>query len=399
MIVVADSDQAFHSRVAQLLGRDDIHGVDGLDELEATVARRRGAVAVALIGPNVSTAEALTVAAKLQLGAPETSVVFVAHTITADLLQAALRAGVRDILPASFTRDQFAETVTRAEEVSRQLQDRAAAEVPEGEEDEGEHRIITVFSSKGGAGKSFVASNLAVLLAERTGKRVAMVDLDLQFGDLAIMLQLFPARTISDAAQNLDHLDAEALDSYLVPHRSLVHLLAAPLEPGLAETVSAEHVKQILGMLRERFDYVVVDSPPSFTEHVLTAIDESETLVLVTTMDVPSIKNLKLSLQALELLGMGRDRLRLVLNRADSKVGLGMHEVEKTIGTKVDLAVPSSREVPLSINRGAPLVADDPRSPVGSALSQLADLVGVPAPARHQAPSGGRRLRLWRARR
>jgi pilus assembly protein CpaE len=288
------------------------------------------------------------------------------------------------------------DAVVRAEMLSKQIRERGGAG-PEAEKEATDHKVITVFSSKGGCGKSFVSSNLAVLLASRTGAEIAMVDLDLQFGDLAIMLQLFPARTIYDAAQNLERLDAQALRGYLTPHRSKVFLLAAPLEPGLSETISAEAVKVILQMLKSVFRYVVVDSPPSFTDHVLGALDESDECVLITSMDVPSIKNLKLSLQTLELLGFGRNRIRLILNRADSKVGLRVQEVEKTLGTTVDVAIPSSREVPLSINRGTPLVIDDPKSPVVASLVKLVDAVIGSPPAASAAAAPAHRFRFGRS--
>ena len=151
--------------------------------------------------------------------------------------------------------------------------------------------------------------------------------------------------------------------------------MAAPLEPGLSETISADAVAQILRLLRESFNYVVVDSPPSFTDHVLAALDQSDECVLMTSMDVPSIKNMKLSLQTLQLLGFGRDRIRLVLNRADSKVGLTVQAVEKTLGTTIDVSIPSSRDVSISINRGTPLVIDNPKSPVVASIARLLDIV------------------------
>jgi pilus assembly protein CpaE len=397
MIVVADSEREFHARVAEQVGRrDELLDADGLPEIERFISERVGRVSLVLIGPNIPTGDSLKVAEKLQVGHPEISVVMVVKSLTSELLQSALRAGVRDVLASSFTPQQLIDTVSRAEQLARQLRERSGSGgAAEAEPAQG--KVITVFSSKGGCGKSFVASNLAVLLAQTSGREVAMVDLDLQFGDLAIMLQLFPARTIFDAAQHLDRLDAEALRGYLTPHRSLVSLLAAPLEPGLAETISADAVKSIMKMLKASFRYVVVDTPPSFTDHVLAALDESDECVLLTSMDVPSIKNLKLSLQTLELLGFGRNRVRLVLNRADSKVGLRVQEVEKTLGTTVDVAIPSSREVPLSINRGAPLVTEDPRSPVVSAILKIADAI-VGAAAASEAPgdarSGGGRRRF-----
>lgn len=393
MIIVVDSDRQFRARVAEQIGRrDQLVESDRLDELERMLETRNGKVAVAILGPSTPAIDALRLAERLQVSTPDVGVVLVVGTLTAEILQSALRAGVRDVLPEAFTPQQLVDTVVRCEMLAQQMLDRSGAQAePDAEKKTG--KLITVFSSKGGCGKSFVASNLSILLAQRTGGEVAMVDLDLQFGDLAIMLQLFPARTIYDASQNLDRLDAEAMRGYLTPHRQGVFLLAAPLEPGLSETITADQVKRILKMLTMTFPYVIVDSPPSFTDHVLASLDESQECVLVMSMDVPSIKNLKLALQTLELLGFGRDRIRLVLNRADSKVGLRVQEVEKTLGTSVDVAIPSSREVPLSINRGTPLVTEDPKSPVVSALLKLVEAIGAESRPREEHRS---RFRLGR---
>ncbi|MGH2726450.1 MAG: AAA family ATPase, partial [Actinomycetota bacterium] len=360
--------------------------------LDKVLHDKAGQVTVVVLGPNLGMEEALDVSRRVQTTMSDVSVILVANALTPDVLQQAIRGGVRDVLPAAFTGAQFIDAISRAESLTLQLRGRVGITPPEGMPAATDHKVVTVFSSKGGCGKSFVSSNLAVALSQKTGEAVAMVDLDLQFGDLAIMLQLFPARTIYDAAQNLDRLDADALKGYLTPHRGQVFLLAAPLEPGLSETISAEAVAKILRLLKGLYKYVIVDTPPSFTDHVLAALDESDESVLITSMDVPSIKNLKLSLQTLELLGFGRDRIRLILNRADSKVGLRVQEVEKTLGTRIDVSIPSSREVPLSINRGTPLILEDPKSPVVASIMKLVEIIGAetsPAPKQAKHGSGG----------
>ena len=394
MIVLADPDRRFQARVSDALGRkDDVQIVDSVLLLDKVLHDKSGQVAVVILGPNLGMEESLEVSRRIQTAMSDISVVLIANALTPDVLQQAIRSGVRDVLPAAFTGAQLIDTVSRAESLSLQIRGRVGATPTTTEPGEAtDHKVITVFSSKGGCGKSFVSSNLAVALAQKYGQEVAMVDLDLQFGDLAIMLQLFPARTIYDAAQNLDRLDPDALKGYLTPHRGQVFLLAAPLEPGLSETISAESVAKIIRMMKRNYKYVIVDTPPSFTDHVLAALDESDESVLITSMDVPSIKNLKLSLQTLELLGFGRDRIRLVLNRADSKVGLRVQEVEKTLGTRIDVSIPSSREVPLSINRGTPLILEDPKSPVVAAIMKLVEIIGAGEPASPKQPqaSGGR---------
>jgi pilus assembly protein CpaE len=393
MIVLADPDRRFQTRVADSVARkDDLSIVDSVLLLDKVLHDKSGQVSVVILGPNLGMEEALEVSKRVQTTMSDTSVILVANALTPDVLQQAIRSGVRDVLPAAFTGAQLLDSISRAEALSFQLRGRVGMTPPTEGEAASDHKVITVFSSKGGCGKSFVSSNLAVALAQKTGEPVAMVDLDLQFGDLAIMLQLFPARTIYDAAQNLDRLDADALKGYLTPHRGQVFLLAAPLEPGLSETISAESVAKIIRLMKSLYKYVIIDTPPSFTDHVLAALDESDESVLITSMDVPSIKNLKLSLQTLELLGFGRDRIRLILNRADSKVGLRVQEVEKTLGTRIDVSIPSSREVPLSINRGTPLILEDPKSPVVASIQKLVEIIGAessPAMLAKQNSGGG----------
>ena len=376
MIVLVDPDTRFQSRVSDHIGQgNELVLVDSTPRLEKTLHDRAGRVNVVILGPNVPIEESYAVGRRMQTSSQDVSVILVANALTAEVFQQAMRSGIRDVLPAAFTAAQLGDAVSRADALSAQIRGAVSSAVTAKTTD---HKVITVFSSKGGCGKSFLSSNLAVALAGATGDEVAMIDLDLQFGDLAIMLQLFPARTIFDAAQSLDRLDAEAVRGYLTPHRGKVFLLAAPLEPGLSETISADAVAQIIRLLKESFKFVVVDTPPSFTDHVLAALDESDECVLMTSMDVPSIKNMKLSLQTLQLLGFGRDRIRLVLNRADSKVGLTVQAVEKTLGTTVDVSIPSSRDVSVSINRGTPLVLDNPKSPVVASVYRLLEIVGGP---------------------
>lgn len=377
MIILADPEPRFQSRVYELVGNQgELVVVDGKIQLEKVLTENAGRVDVVIVGPGVDLDEAFESSEHIRRVAPGISTLLVVSAVTSDVFQRALRAGVRDVLPATFSPAQLTEAIERAQVLSTELRG-AVAQTAEAAPDLSGHKVITVFSSKGGCGKSFVASNLAVALAQYTGEKVAMVDLDLQFGDLAIMLQLFPARTIFDAAQSLDRLDADAMTGYLTPHRSNVSLLAAPLEPGLSETIPPEGVGRIVRLLKERYTYTVIDCPPSFTDHVLAALDESDECVLMTSMDVPSIKNAKLSLQTLGLLGFGRDRIRLVLNRADSRVGLTVQAIEKTLGTNVDVSIPSSHDVAVSINRGTPLVLDNPRSPVVSSIVRMLEFVGV----------------------
>ncbi|MGH3442787.1 MAG: AAA family ATPase [Nitriliruptorales bacterium] len=371
MIVVADPDPGFRSRVSEVL--EDAGGVayvEDADELTSMLSARDGDVDAILVGPGLSPDAAFDFAEWLK-GTP-TGVLVVVDALTSDVLRRALRTGVRDVLPRDVDAWELREAVNRAlaESADRRRSGGTTEEPTTTPSRQG--AVISVFSTKGGCGKSVVASNLAVLLSRCANDRVALVDLDLESGDLAIMYQVLPALTIFDAAEKLERLDTEALGGYLTGHESGVDLLAAPPEPSLAGAVSGDAVRTILDLLRASYPYVVIDGPPSFTDQFLAGLDVTDDLVMVTTLDVPSVKNLKLALQTLEQLGWSRNRQRLLLNRADSSVGLRVRDVERTIGTNVDVQVPSSRDIPLSVNEGTPLAAQGGRSPVIDALASLA---------------------------
>jgi pilus assembly protein CpaE len=344
------------------------------DEAMAAVAAEGRAVLAAIFGPSLSDPDALTLAGALQQATPDVSVLLIRRQESGELLRQALRVGIKDVLSSASDETAVRTAAARALEIARTLRGRLSGGAPT---DAGEGRnpgkVVTVFSSKGGCGKTFLSTNLAVALS-RGGAEVALVDLDLHFGDVAIMLHLFPSHTIYDAAQS-PALDALSLKSFLTRHDSGIWALVAPTEPTVADTITPGAIGGILKLLRNAFDYVVIDTPPAFSEPVLAAFDESDWLIMLATLDVPSIKNLKLTLQTMELLHFPKGRIRVVVNRADSKVGLRMPDVEKLLSTPVDTTIPSSRTVPLSVNKGSPIMIEDPKGPVADSVRRVAALV------------------------
>ncbi len=206
-------------------------------------------------------------------------------------------------------------------------------------------------------------------------KRVCLVDLDLGFGDIAITLQLFPARTIADAVALEEGLDFTVLEPLLTPHRRGFTTLVAPVQPDAKDSIPPSLVNKILAILKANFDYVVVDTSPAFDEHVLQAFDETDELLLVTTLDVPTLKNVKIASETLDLLNFPKPRRHLVLNRADDKVGLSTEKVEVTLDMKIAQTIPTSAEVANATNAGEPITASLPKHPVSQALMRLADAV------------------------
>jgi pilus assembly protein CpaE len=233
-----------------------------------------------------------------------------------------------------------------------------------------------VFSTKGGTGKSVVATNLAVVLARTSEKPVVLLDADLQFGDVAVMMKLQPRHTIVDAVANIDRLDVQFLKSLLIRHeRSGVLVLPAPLEPGFADQVSGPDMAKIIDMLSTFAGHVVIDTPSHFNEVNLAVLERSDDIVLVAGMDIPAIKNVKIGLQVLRLLDMPVSRVKLLLNRANAKVKLDIGEVEKTLQLKADVLLASDILIPQSVNKGNPAVLENPKSTVAKSIEQLAELV------------------------
>ena len=391
MIVIADPAPQLREDLAAKLGPGETTvEVDSIRHAEQELAGDRSAVRLVILGPGIVREDALRFAEKLDEQHDGVAVLLVGDELDPSLLREALRSGMDDVLTVDAEADEWQEAVSRARSrVAAEVGAHSRTEPPPADE---LGRLVTVFSTKGGCGKSLVASNLAILAAEELNDNVALVDLDLQSGDLAIMLQLMPALSIYDASQIIGRLDAEALDGHLTPHRSGASLLAAPMEPSLAEQVRADSVTRILKLLRTTHPLTIVDGPALFTDQVLAAIDVSDLIVLVASMDVPSIKNLRLAINTLSQLGHPPQHLKLVLNRADSKVGLRASEVEKSLGARIDVSIPSSRDVPLSINQGSPLAVSRPKSPVVSAIRELLPAV-LPARADADQPARRRRRR------
>jgi pilus assembly protein CpaE len=254
--------------------------------------------------------------------------------------------------------------------------------------------MICVLGPKGGTGKTLSTANLAVALAQN-GARVAVVDLDLQFGDVGLALGLSPEKTIHDLAKSGGSLDAEKIDGYLATHESGVRVLMAPTRPDHAGGVTVEFLREVYSLLRSSYDYLIVDTPPGFTPEVIASIDSSSHICMVGMLDALSLKNTKLGLETLELMGYDQDRIRVVLNRADSRVGITRDDVSAIVGRTPDVLVPSDRDVPRSVNEGTPIVAAKRRSEVARAFTALAAMYH----AQNGAGSNGHRGRFpWRGR-
>lgn len=362
-IILAGSDPAFAERLAAAAPERETRVVEPTREaLEA--ASSDGGVVV--IGPPLGTDDAFELAEWLLGRDPAPAVVVVADAVDTGVLRRAMRLGVSEVVALKDADAEIAGAIDGAEQRAARAAAEGAAEAPVARRT----KVVTVFGTKGGVGKTVLATNLAVALAGM-GSDTVLVDLDLQFGDTGIMLQLVPERTIFDAVQAFDRLDTEMLRGFLTQHSSGLRVLLAPTQPEQAESVTSARVTTIIDLLSEIADYVIIDTPASLGDVVLTALERSDVVYAVVTMDVPSIKNVKVSLDKLRQMGVASGA-RMVLNRADSKVGLQPSEVADATGCEIAARVPSDRLVPLSVNRGVPIVVDAPRCAVSKSMVELA---------------------------
>lgn len=236
-----------------------------------------------------------------------------------------------------------------------------------------EGKMVVLVGPKGGSGKTLVSTNLSAALAH-AGKRVVVVDLDLQFGDIGLAFGLAPDTTIYDLLTSGGSMDAEKIDAFLVTHESGARALLAPRRPDQAGLVTVDFLREVLAILRSSHDIVIVDTPPQFSPEVITAVDASTDVCVVGMLDALSLKNLRLGLQTLELMSYPEASIRFVLNRADSQVGIGLDEVEAIVGRSPDVLVPSDRAITRSVNEGSPIALKSPGSEAGRAFHALASL-------------------------
>lgn len=336
-----------------------------------------------VLGPNIDENEALELGQKMRYEHPTTAVVLLRHELSAEVFQRAMSAGIPSVVAANDV-DGMAAAVDRSRMTWEAI--RGPAELAHGERSA---KVITVFSPKGGVGKTTVAVNLAVALSGSGAARVCLVDLDLAFGDVAITLQLIPEHTIAEAVGTEEHLDFNLLETLLTRHENC-SILAAPTHPEGKDRISPGLVRRVLKVLRNHFDYIVVDTSPSFDDQVLHAFDETDECILVATLDVPTVKNMKVAIETLDGLDLATGHRHLLLNRADDEVGLSPANVETLLKMPVATALPTSVAVANATNHGRPIVLSRPEHPVSRSLVSLAArLSGDSKDGKSVSTSGG----------
>jgi pilus assembly protein CpaE len=385
-VLIVDDIPETRDHLSKLLGFEgDVEVVGaaggGPEAIEMATALRPDVV---LMDINMPGMDGITATEKLAAEVPTAAVIMMSVQGEADYLRRSMLAGAREFLVKPFSSDELTASIRQVwsrekDKLSRYAPVVKSTEISNGSDEPAS--VVAVFSPKGGVGRTTVSVNLAVAAAQ-TGKRVALVDASLQFGDVGVLLNLNPRnKSIADLAGELQADQIESLDTFMITHSSGVRVLLAPPSPEQAELIGAVSVKRVLQRLRSDFDLVVVDCPSSFNEPTLAVLDEADLILTLLTLEITSVKNMRLFLEVCEQLGYGPEKIRLVLNRADSTLGIRVADVEHSIGRKVDHTIVSDgRSVVYALNRGVPFFLSNREAQVSQDIQRLATAVTGPAP-------------------
>lgn len=384
-ILIVDDIPETRDHLSKLLGFEaDVEVVgtagSGTEAIEMATALNPDVI---LMDINMPGMDGISATEQLATRVPSAVVVMMSVQGEADYLRRSMLAGAREFLVKPFSSDELTASIRQVSARERDKQRRIGVPVAVGGEAapaaQGPGRVVAVFSPKGGVGRTTIAVNLAVA-AVSLGKRVALVDASFQFGDVGVLLNLNPRnKSIADLASEIQAGEAESLETFLIAHSSGVQVLLAPPSPEQAELIGPAAVRRVLERLRTDHDLVVVDCPSSFNEPTLAVLDHADVVLTLLSLEITSVKNMRLFLKVAEQLGYGPEKVRLVLNRADSTLGIRVADVEHSIGRKVDHTIVSDgRSVVYALNRGVPFFTSNRQAQVSQDILRLAQAVTAP---------------------
>ncbi|MEO8470231.1 MAG: response regulator [Chloroflexota bacterium] len=415
-VLIVDDILETRDHLSKLLSFESDIDVVGVAASGAEAIERAVALApdVVLMDINMPDMDGIAATELLAIKCPTAAVVMMSVQGEADYLRRSMLAGAREFLVKPFSSDELNASIRQVWTRERDKMARmgitaaanaaAAQKAPAGPSGDG-GVVVAVFSPKGGVGRTTVAVNLAVAAASIGTKRVALMDGSFQFGDVGVLLNLNPkSKSIADLVPELDAGEIESIDTFIIDHSSGVRVLLAPPSPEAAEHVSASHAKRVLERLRADNDVTIVDCPATFNDTTLAILDEADVILTILSLEITSIKNMRLFMEVTDQLGYGSEKIRIVLNRADAALGIKVSDVENSIGRKVQHTIVSDgRSVVYALNRGVPFFLSNREAQVSQDILRLAnDIVGTEAkvaPATTTSPSAAaakKSLFAWR---
>lgn len=377
VLVAADIAKYRELYIEALLEDEDIQIVGEVTKVEDALKKvKQLSPDVVLVDINLSEPNGIQLAEKISRGYVGIGVLVVGDFNIAEYVKKAMLAGARDYISKPIEKSEIADAVRRVYHTEKERINMLGKSglIKQSRFDDNP-QIITILGTKGGAGRTMLTCNLAVQLKMQTGKKVAVVDLDLQFGDLAVFFNLKPTMSIAELSQERNKLNIEIVEKYLVQHRCGVKLLAAPTRPEFSDLVNTETIMEALKVLKDNYDYVIVDTPPFFPEHVLNALDMSTQILNVMSVDVPSIKNMKLNLNILETLHH-KIKTKLIINRYNKDFGITIKKIEEALDFKVSKLIPSDGKVVVkATNEGKPFVLGRSNTEVTKSIVSIANMI------------------------
>ena len=329
---------------------------------------------IMLMDINMPVKDGIRATEEISVSFPDVSVIIVSVQGEQEYLRKAMAAGAREFITKPFSSDDLINTIIKVYEVEQKRKEKIAPKI----EEEVKSKVITIFSTKGGVGKTTLASNIAVAIVRETKKRVAILDLDLQFGNMGVFLNVLIKNTIMDLVKETSDFDSKLVEEYMISHYSGVKVLLAPTKPEYAEFITSVHIERIIKSLKETYHYIIIDTPTNLNEVTLTALDLADKILFVSGLDLPTIKNTKDGIGIMESLHYSKEKLHIVVNKSTEQFGIKNKDFEETVKYPIWASIPEdSQTVITSINKGFPFVLTRSETKVAKGILDITDeLVG-----------------------